>query len=857
MEDGVAGQSHEFREAHAGGSGSPLESLLHRDLFELAGQVLDEYPDATAFEDFGPYQIQATPLGRGGMGEVFLAKDQTSGRSVAIKFLQNVWLAPGLKERFAREIRMLARLEHPFIARLYDAGIHPSGTPYFAMEYVEGKPLDEYCRERRCSLDERLRLFRSVCEGVRYAHSLLIVHLDLKPSNILVKPDGTPKLLDFGIARQIEDPDLPANPTRLETGFTTAFAAPEQFQSGPVGVYTDVYALGAILFQLLTGRLPHDVEKCTPAQAELIVTRDEQPEKPSSAVKARGGEGESTNLPKISKAAWSDLDVLCLKALKRDVPRRYHSVVEMVQDIDHFFRGEPLKARPDAPGYRAAKFFRRHRRSIGVSAAILTLFAGLTALYGIRLAKARDAALTEAARTRRIQRFMLRMFGSDYDSAPPADLRVVTMLDRGVREAQILKKEPAVQSALYQTLGDIYQQLGDLDRADGLLTAGLETSKATFGADSPEVANSLIALSMLRVNQAKFAEAEKFAREAVAIDERRLPSARLEEARALTGLGAVLQHRGALPEAKNVLERAVRIQTAGDAEKSDVVEALTYLANTQHSLGDNLAARPLAQRVLALDRQIYGDRHPAIAEDLSNLEGILDDLGEYPEAERHGREALGIVTTWYGRDHTESALMSVGLARTLIYERNYHEAIALLSQALATEEHTVGKAHPYVGITLNWRGTAALRSGQLERARDDFQRMSEVFVAVYGPQSSQAAIALSRAGELKLAEQRYPEAEQIFRQCAERLSRTLSPGDVRTGVVRVELGDALLHEQRYAEAETQLRAGYSIVTNPSSASLESAALARRDLASVYQALRLPDKAAEFQGERPATGHTRE
>lgn len=307
------------------------ESILDYNLFDLADRALDAYPEAIPFDDFGPYRIRE-PIGAGGMGEVFLAEDVTVGRRVAIKFLRNVWSEPDLPGRFHREIRILAGLEHSFIGRLYEYGVRPDGTPWFAMEYIEGKPIDEYCREHNCSLEDRMRLFRAVCEAVKYAHGRAVIHLDLKPSNILVQEDGTPKLLDFGIAKHLDYPDSTANQTQLR--FTPVFAAPEQILRRPVGTFTDVYALGLVLYQLLAGKLPHNLDHCGHAEAEAAIISEREWERPSLAA----------SRVIASKTAWSDLDVICLKALKKDVHRRYQSVIELAQDVDRFLRCEPLKS---------------------------------------------------------------------------------------------------------------------------------------------------------------------------------------------------------------------------------------------------------------------------------------------------------------------------------------------------------------------------------------------------------------------------------------------------------------------------------------------------------------------------------
>src|SRR6266704_2435498 len=240
------------------------DSLLDRDVAHVAGQVLEQrIPPALLDQDFGPYRMKRV-LGEGGMGVVYLAERADLGSVAAIKILLDAWLSPDRRERFASEQRTLAQLNHPSIARLYDADTLPDGTPWFAMEYVEGVPLTEYCSRRQSPIEERLKLVRSVCEAVQYAHSHAVIHRDLKPSNILVQPDGMVKLLDFGIAKQLDPRDTPQDQTRTGLSLMTpAYAAPEQIRGEYVGIYTDVYALGVMLYELLTGRLPFDLSKRT------------------------------------------------------------------------------------------------------------------------------------------------------------------------------------------------------------------------------------------------------------------------------------------------------------------------------------------------------------------------------------------------------------------------------------------------------------------------------------------------------------------------------------------------------------------------------------------------------------------
>ncbi len=808
-------------------------SALDCDLFELASRVLDAFPDEIPFDDFGWYRLLRT-VGKGGMGEVFLAHNDATQRDVAIKFLRFTAPDRDLRRRFTRETEMLAKLEHPYIARLYDIGVHPNGAPFAVMEFVDGTRLDDFCREHGSSLEQRMSLFRSVCDAVQYAHDRAVVHLDLKPSNILVTPDQTPKLLDFGIARHLENVDQPVDQTQLRC--TPAYAAPEQIRREPVGTYTDVYALGIILYELLAGKHPYSIDGSLPTDIAAIASNQQGPERPS----------RSATRIEARKTAWNDLDVLCLKALKRDIDDRYHSVVELRQDIDHFLGNEPLNARPDKFTYRAGKFLRRHRQAVFASAAVLVVIAGLIGFYTARLAQARDSALQQAARTQRIQRFVLGLFGGDYNAAPAGDLRVVDMLERGVGSARILNNEPAVQADLYETLGGIYHSLGSMERADSLLQAGLDRRRSIFGADHPDVADALVALAILRLDQARFAEAEQLLRNAVAIDRRRLSPNDARLGNALSSLGSALEKRGAFKDAIDVLNEAIRIQSLPGAEKADLVESLTYLSNAHHLTGHDSVAEPLNRRVLALDREIYGDRHPSVAEDLMNLGEIQKQLGQYAEAEQNERRGIEIVDAWYGKEHYEVALDTEALAETLIFEKKYDEAQSLFEHARTTQEHVVGKDHPFVALALNWLGFLALKRGNLDEAEADFRRMDRIYRAAFGDKDRHVAFGLLRFGELYVARRDYPHAEQVFRQAIQIYSETLAPDNVLTGTARIELGDALLREKRYPEAESELLAGYRIVTPGRQPSLDAVVTARRDLVALYAELKTPGKAAFLQ-----------
>ncbi|HEY7405753.1 MAG TPA: serine/threonine-protein kinase, partial [Candidatus Angelobacter sp.] len=402
------------------------DSLLDHAVAQVAQNVLIVSASPSLLPgELGPYKIKKV-LGEGGMGVVYLAEREDLKSLVAIKILRDAWLSPARRERFASEQRMLAQLNHPSIARLYDADTLADGTPCFIMEYVEGIPLTDYCNKYQCSIERRMQLFRAVCEAVQYAHQHAVIHRDLKPSNILVKNDGSVRLLDFGIAKQIDSLDATVNQTL--TGLrlmTPAYAAPEQVRGDRVGIHTDVYSLGVILYELLSGQLPFDLVNLTPGEAATIIAGHE-PGKPSAVTrKNRSLPGSISGGPPLTKSAWADLDVLCLTGMHKDPLRRYSSVEALIRDVDHYLNAQPLEARADSVRYRTAKFVRRHRNAVAVAAFVFLLIIGMAASFTVRLAKARDAAMTEAARAQRVQQFMTNLFqGGDPSAGPQNNLTV-------------------------------------------------------------------------------------------------------------------------------------------------------------------------------------------------------------------------------------------------------------------------------------------------------------------------------------------------------------------------------------------------------------------------------------------------
>jgi serine/threonine-protein kinase len=694
-------------------------------------------------------------------------------------------------------------------------------------------------------------LFRHVCEAVEHAHQSLIIHRDLKPSNILVSADGNVKLLDFGISKQIDSAadgrgaDLEARGW-TRTGFramTPAYAAPEQLRGGSVGVTTDVYALGVVLYELLAAKLPFDLSNKSAMEVERLVF-DAEPQRPS-AIAARG-----TGPITASAGEWADLDVMCLTAMQKEPARRYRSVEALVRDVDHYLNGEPLEARPDAVGYRVRKFVTRNRRAIAVAAMVFFAIVSLVAFYTVRLAGARNAAVAQAARTQRIQRFMLNLFeGGDKQAGPADSLRVVTLIERGVKEARALAGDPALQAELYEALGSIYQKLGDFGQADILLRSALDERRSLLGPEHADVAESTVVLGLLRTDQAKFDEAERLVRDGLAELRRLLPPQHPAIAKATVALGKVLEDRGAYDQAIPILEEAVRLYGAIEPGSADLGAAIYELASVHFYAGHLDVSDSFNRRALELHKQLYGDRHPLVSDDLVNIGAVQYERGHYVEAEGFYRQALDITRAWYGDNHHKTAANLTMLGRALNHENRYSEALDVLGQAVAIRERVYGPNHPTVASTVNELGGIALGQKKYDDAEMYFRRMIAVYRASYGEkQHYTIGIAVSNLGSVYLAKGDYAQAEPLFREAIDIYLKTLSSDHLNTGIARVKLGRTLLRQQRYADAETQSRAGYDILhkqMNPAVSWLQNA---RTDLVDEYTALKRPDDAAHFRTE---------
>ncbi|MEO8054176.1 MAG: serine/threonine-protein kinase [Acidobacteriota bacterium] len=751
-------------------------------------------PASLAGQRFGAWTLVG-PIGQGGMGAVWLAR-RADGRfegEAAVKLL-NVSLVgrPG-ETRFEREGNILARLTHPNIARLVDAGVSPIGQPYLVLEYVPGAPIDRWCENHALDVDARLRLFRDVLAAVAHAHANLIVHRDIKPSNVLVTPEGRVKLLDFGIAKLLEEETGGVEATALTRDgghvMTPEYAAPEQLAGEAITTATDVYALGTLLYVLLAGRHPAEGSLGSTAALVKAIVDTEAP-RLSHASPAR-----------LRRALEGDLDTIVAKALKKDPAQRYASVTAFADDLGRTLRHEPIGARPDSLAYRAAKFVQRHTPGVAAAAAVLLLLAGLTGYYTARVAAERDRARLEAQKASKVSDLLAGLLtGADpYTSRKDAkEITVRGLLDAGAaRIRKELASEPEVQAEMLSVMGRSYQRLGEVARArplleealstrrrvlgprdehtaeslndlgvllretgdaaaaEPLLVEALATRRGVLGPEHPSVAVTLVELGRLYSDQGSDRKAEPLFREALAIRRKALGGEAHETATSMNELALLLWHRGGLAEAEELFRRCLEInrKTQGE-DHPDVSASLNNLALIAGDRGDFVSAEKLSRESVAFGRKALGDGHPSVAIRLNNLSRPLLELGKYDEAAAALREALRIAMDAFGDGHPAVATYKVNLARVHLARKDAAAAEPLLREALAVRRKALPPGDWRTATARSLLGEALTSLGRYGEAERLLLEAKGALRDVPGAEGREAKATAQRLAALSRARER-------------------------------------------------------------------------------------------------------
>ena len=793
-------------------------------------------PPALTGQILGAYRLVSL-IGQGGMGSVWLA-ERCDGRfegRAAVKLVNVAVMSRESEERFRREGSILARLTHPNVARLIDAGVSPTGQPYLVLEHVDGHAIDRYCDEHALGVESRLRLFLDVLEAVTHAHANLVVHRDIKPGNVLVSVAGHVKLLDFGIAKLLKD-DGPWDGTRSADtedltrdawAATPQYAAPEQVAGGIVTTATDVYALGVLLYVLLTGTHPagaaagspatlmHAIVEVTPRRPSDVVDEPDAPETlPTHA--ARCG----TTPARLRRILRGDLDTIIGKALKKNAAERYASVTALADDIQRFLRHEPIAARPDTLRYRVVMFGRRHARGVAATAAAVTLIAALTGDYTVRLQAERDRAQREAAKAEKASEVLTGLLtaADPYDVVHGSriDPTIRDVLDAGAEQVQKeLAAQPDLQAEMLTVLGRIYRRLGIYDKAQPLLEKALASGNASA---HPE---------------------------------------RVDLARTVHDLGVVLADKGDYAAAAPRLEQALAMRrTLLGNEHADVAVTLSELGRVYQDLGLNQRAEPLLREALRIRRKVLGEDHRETAVSLSDLASVLRLKGDLAGAETLLRQCLEMNRRTRGEVHPNTSATLHDLALIAFARRDDAGAEAMLRRALDIARRTLGERHPIVATTLNSLSHVLVAQGRIEDAAAAQQDALAIARPALGNDHQLVAIYAINLASIQMARHQAVAAEELLRDAlpirarapglVPSRRRTISDDDWSVATTKALLGASLVAQRRYADAEAILLDAHRDLDRQSGSSARDVKATITGLVQLYEAWGKGEAAATYR-----------
>jgi serine/threonine protein kinase/tetratricopeptide (TPR) repeat protein len=848
----------------------------------------------------GPYHL-LQKIGEGGMGEVWVAEQHKPiHRRVALKLIKAGMDTKQVIARFESERQALAMMDHPSIAKVFEAGETDEGHPYFVMEYVQGIPITAYCDQNRLTTQERLDLFMHICEGVQHAHQKAVIHRDLKPSNILVAiQDGkaVPKIIDFGVAKATAQ-NLTERTMYTELGMmvgTPEYMSPEQAEmSGQnVDTRTDVYSLGAILYELLIGALPFDPKELRRAGFDEIrrKIREEDPPKPSTKLSTMGdasttqAQNRRTERPALIRQIRGDLDLITMKALEKDRTRRYGSASDLAADIMRHLSHQPVLASPPSATYRLRKFVRRHRVGVAVAAAaavMLIAFATTMAVQARRIARQRD-------RAERMSAFLVSLFeASDPDRSKGDRLTARELLDTGVaRLERELADEPETRAALLHTIGRVYFQLGRGDAAEWALEQALLFRRTLSGRGRLDLAATLNELGKVYSRKGDYVRAEAVDREVLDIRRSLLGADHPEVGKSLHNLATLAERRGQLAEAEALYKKALPLlKKSGNPAESGISlvalsslywrqdklsaaldtsrEALDLLRRTlgvEHSqtlyamnsyavdlseVGEYAQAEQLQREILATWRKLVGDSHFNVGLSYYNLGNTLDEQGRFAEAEQALRESLAIWRRTLPDPHVQTAFALNDLAIVLVDQRRCVDAEPLYREALTMFQKLKDSDPAAAAWSLHGLGDVYSCRGQISEAEKYYRAALELRKKTLGTAHRNVADTEAALGRLLTGRGAYEEADRLLRDALEIRRKSLPSTHWQIGYTEALLGSCLKGERRFDEAEPLLLAGYETLRTKRGDGREETLSAVSGLVALYAAWGKPEIAAAWR-----------
>ena len=760
-------------------------------------------------------------LGEGGMGQVWLAEQNAPvRRQVALKLIKAGMYDATVVQRFRSERQSLAIMDHPAIAKVFDAGATPLGQPYLVMEYVPGLPITEYCDQHKLTIAQRLQLFIQACEGVQHAHQKAIIHRDLKPANILViEVDGrpTPRIIDFGLAKAIGHESSEQNAfTRFGLFLgTPGYMSPEHVDPtvNDVDTRSDVYSLGVVLYVLLTGLQPFGTNRADQPVHELLrKLREEDPPSPSAKVStdretlATTAQARGTEPPQLVSLLRGDLDWIAMKALERDRARRYGTPLELAADLQRYLDHEPILARPASAGYRIRKYVRRHRVAVGVSAGLLLLLTAFSLLQALELRRTtqeRDRANQERDRAARVTDFMTGMFKvADPSEARGNSVTAREILDKASKEmANSLSQDPEVQSQMMYVMASTYVNLGLYARAEELAKSALDARLRLFGPNDRKTLQSRTQLGAILYREGHYPESEKQTREAMLTERRELgPEDPLTlETMAHDAINQLEQghYEDGEKQLSQVLDADTRVL---GRENAQTLNAMFDLATALWLQSRNAEAEVQYRELLNIERRVLGPDHPEALRALANLAMVLHAQGRWAEAEPLYREVVSTEQRIVGADNPQVTFAMANLAALLAIEGRLAEGEKIYREVLAIRLKSVGPENPGTLLAQEDVADLLLKQGRNQEAEQMQRDTLAVQLRVLGPQHPNTLLSQAHLAGILIAEKKYTEAEKISRESFQVELSALGPQNPVTLNTMRKLGRAMAYTDRYPEA---------------------------------------------------------